>query len=134
MTEPLASFSLVIRTSKKHKARKRLKVFVWKNVKDLRQAAKQLDTSWNWNNAAGCYLATRGKNQFGQIHLWQKLMGAGYWAHELHHFMMDYASDTEPQDYAFDRAANERMAFLAGELTAQFWIEFYKRFDVKEGL
>ena len=132
MGEPLASFDLTITTSKGHKSRKKLKVFVWKHLKDLRQAAKDLDKSWNWNNAAGCYLATRGKNQFGQIHLWRKLMGAGYWAHELHHFMMDYATDTEAQDYVFDRKDNERMAFLAGELTGQFWTEFYKTFDVKQ--
>jgi hypothetical protein len=129
--KPLAVFALPIRTSKQHRARKRLHVFIWKHVKDLRQAAKALDTSWNWNNAAGCYLATRGNNQFGQIHLWQKLMGAGYFAHELHHFMLDYSSETESADYVFDRQANERMAWLAGELTAQFWTKFYERFEVK---
>jgi hypothetical protein len=61
--------------------------------------------------------------------LWIKLMGAGYFAHELQHFMADYVSETEPLDYVFDRPANERVAFLAGELTNQFWVEFYKKFE-----
>jgi len=128
--EPLASLTLAIRTHKKHRGRKKLEVFIWKHLKDLRKAAKDITGQSGWSNTAGCYIATRAENKFGQIHLWQKLMGAGYWAHEMQHFINDYSEETEK--YPLDQVANERIAFLAGDLTAQFWLEFYKRFQVKE--
>ena len=130
MPEPLLSLKLIIRTSLKHRSRKKLHVFIWKNVTDLRAAAKQRAGYGGWGDCAGCYLAVRAKLQFGEIHLWNKLMGAGFWAHEMQHFMNDYSEETE--HYPLDPKANERMAFLAGDLTAQFWVKFYERFDVKD--
>lgn len=131
--DALAEFALSIRTSPKHKGRARLKVFVWKNLKDLRRAAKASSTqsARYWKNALGAYVGTRGPRQFGEIHLWEKMIGAGYFAHELQHFMEDYRTATE-QKY-LDNEANERMAWLAGELTGEFWTKFYERFDVQPG-
>jgi len=67
--------------------------------------------------------------QFGEIHLWEKLIGAGYFAHELQHFVNHYSQETE--NYPLDFEANERMAWLVGELTAQFWTKFYKKFEIQ---
>jgi hypothetical protein len=133
MNKPLAEFSLEIRTSKDHKSRKRLKVFIWKHLKDLRHAAKESSTRTThyWKQAAGAYVGVVKPRQFGEIHLWQKLIGAGYFAHELQHFMEHYRFLTE--DPMLDDTANERMAWLAGELTAQYWVEFYKTFEVQPG-
>ncbi len=66
--------------------------------------------------------------QWGEIQLWEKLMGAGYFAHELQHFMDDYSGEVET--HPLSREADERLAFLAGDLTAQFWTKFYERFEL----
>jgi hypothetical protein len=130
--KPLAVISLTIRTRKGQRGRKKLEVFIWKHLKDLRQAAKEVTGHGGWKDTAGCYIALRAPGRFGQIHLCQKWMGAGYWAHEQQHFMYDYSEETEV--YPLDQKANERMAFLAGDLTAQFWIRFYECFEVKPGM
>lgn len=128
MTDPLATIALTIRTRPNQRGRRKLRVYIWKTKKELRAAAKEMDASVNWSDASGCYIATR-VSSFGQIHLWKKLIGAGYWAHELQHFMNDYSEETE--NYPLDHDANERMAWLAGELTKEFWIK-YGKFEVKQ--
>lgn len=131
--KPLAVFSLPIRTSQEHRSRKKLTVYVWKHLKDLRQAAKQSSTrsAHYWKNALGAYVGAVKPRRFGEIHLWIEMIGAGYWAHELQHFMENYRFCTEK--HPLDDAANERMAWLAGELTAEFWTKFYEKFEVKPG-
>lgn len=54
-------------------------------------------------------------------------MSAGFWAHEMQHFLNDYAETTE--HLPLDQKADERIAFLAGDLTDQFWTKFYERFE-----
>jgi hypothetical protein len=132
-SSPLAVFALPIRTSRKHRGRKKLTVYIWQNLRDLRRAAQKSSTlpaRW-WKTAAGAYVGVVTKTQFGEIHLWQKLIGAGYFAHELQHFMEDYRTATEGIK-PLDDEANERMAWLAGELTAEFWTKFYEKFEVKQ--
>ncbi len=127
---PLAEFKLTIRTHNKQRGRKKLHVFIWKHKKDLRAAASahsDESLSW-WNTAAGAYVGYQAPKRFGEIHLWQKLIGAGYFAHELQHFMNHYM---ETESYPLDFEANERMAWLAGDLTMQFWTKFYERFEIK---
>ena len=131
MSDPLTSFPLRISTREGHRSRKRLHVHIWKNLKDLRRAAKASSTksARYWKNALGAYVGVRKGNQFGEIHLWINMLGAGYFAHELQHFMDDFETATEKQP--LDNEANERMAWLAGELTAEFWTKFYERFEMK---
>lgn len=140
--KPLAEFSLTITTGKHHRGRKKLRVVIWKHLKDLRTAAhaSSLQSVRYWKRAAGAYVGAQrfrpeGNRmvcrQFGEIHLWEKLIGAGYFAHELQHFMLHYAEETET--LPLDPEANERMAWLAGELTNQFWTKFYERFEVQPG-
>jgi hypothetical protein len=134
MTKPLAVFSLSICTSPDHRGRKKLRVYVWEHLKDLRRAAKESSTSsaHYWKNALGAYVGIRGPRQFGEIHLWRKFIGAGYFAHELQHFMENYRFLTE--DAWLDDEANERMAYLAGDLTKRFYTRFYKMFDAENNL
>jgi hypothetical protein len=108
---------------------RQLRVVLWDHLKDLRATARELSGYGGWRSCAGCYLATRAPREFGQIHLWKKILGGGYFAHELQHFLADYSMETE--SYPLDTDANERMAFLAGDLTMQFWNQFYDRFDGK---
>jgi len=128
----LAEFTLTIRTSKQHRGRKKLKVFIWKHKKDLRAAAHEhsVESAHFWKQAAGAYVGYLKAGQFGEIHLWEKLIGAGYFAHELQHFINHYLQETEKHPLDFE--ANERMAWLAGELTAEFWTKFYKKFKVEQ--
>src|SRR5689334_12414394 len=132
MTDPLASIVLTIRTRPHMHGRKKLHVYIWRTKTELRTAAKahSSESAHWWKTAAGGYVGARIEKQFGEIHLWQKLIGAGYWAHELQHFMADYTEATESTP--LDHEANERMAWLAGDLTAQFWTKFFERFEVKQ--
>ena len=127
----LAEYWLTIRTSSEHKARKKLRVVIWNHVGELRRAAKEHsdETAYFRKDAAGAYVGCRSQRQFGEIHLWTKWIGAGYFAHELQHFMEDYAAATEK--FPLDADANERMAHLAGVLTAEFWTLFYKNFEIQ---
>jgi hypothetical protein len=131
MTEPIASIVLAIRIRPHQRGRKKLRVFIWKHKKDLRVAAHEhsVESAHFWRTAAGAYVGYMESPQFGEIHLWQKLIGGGYFAHELQHFMNHYSQETE--NYPLDFEANERMAWLAGDLTNQFWTKFYKRFEVQ---
>jgi hypothetical protein len=127
MREPLAVFLLPIGLSSK-----KLRVVIWEYLKDLRGAAKETsgDSASYWRRAAGAYIATRGPRRFGEIHLWNKIIGAGYFAHELQHFMIDYIEWTE--SFPLNMESNERAALLAEDLTAVFWTRYYKRFPEKE--
>lgn len=122
--EPLVVFRLNISTKRSHRAARVLRVVIWEQVGDLRKNAKQHDRSLNWSDAAGCYLSLHGNLVFGEIHLWKKLIDRGYFAHELQHFINDYAMETEQFPLDFD--ANERMAYLAGESTKDFWNKYYE--------
>ncbi len=132
--KPITVFSLTIRTGRNHRSHRKLHVVLWRHLKDLRAAAKKSShrSAYYWKHAAGAYCGIQvyrnGRlRQFGEIHLWEKLMGAGYFTHELQHFMIDYSEGTE--SYPLDPEASERMSFLAGDLAAQFWTKFYERFD-----
>lgn len=128
--KPLAEYSLTIRTSWEHRARKKLRVVIWERLRDLRAAAKEHseETARFWDEAAGAYVGFRSPGQFGEIHLYAKLLGAGYVAHEIQHFTMDYFLETETLPLTGE--ANERIAFLAGDITNQFWTKFYEDFEI----
>ncbi len=129
--KPLAVFPLAIRTRHEQRARKQLHVYVWEYVRDLRAAAQKASTRsvYYWRNAAGAYngilvYSRSGRLiQFGRVHLWQKMIGGGYVEHEFQHFLHHYTEATE--HWPLDPDADERIAYLAGDLTAQFWSQFY---------
>ena len=95
-------------------------VFVWRDVRGLRR-----NTAFE-GDYVGAYVAypmrKKRSGLFGEIHLVQGRIGAGYVAHEIQHFVYDWQW-TQPQS----RNLNERCALLAGNVTRQFWKRWYAR-------
>lgn len=81
----------------------------------------------------GCYIGIPGRKQsglFGEIHLVRDMIGAGYVAHEITHFVYDYLF------FSIDKFAtidSERFAKITGDVTNRFWTEFYNRYEEKSG-
>ena len=96
-------------------------VFIWGTVEALRE-----NTRFEVPDHVGAYVGYRGRKKkglFGEIHLIPDMIGVGYVAHEIGHFIYDwYLSD---ENYA-DPDINEKMAWLTGEITSAFWTEYYK--------
>ena len=101
-------------------------------LKDLRQYVKKRSSEKPsfWNRAAGAYVALDKGKHFGLICLWDEIVGAGYFAHELQHFILDYMARRIDVN---DTEANEHLAWMAGDMTAQFWTEYYKLHPEKNG-
>ena len=62
-------------------------------------------------------------NKFGEIHLVKGEFGAGIFAHELQHFILDWI------DYygcEFKRDQIEDICLIVGNMTAKFWTWFYE--------
>jgi hypothetical protein len=94
----------------------RVQVSIFDNLGQLRKSVEGVFV----DNAitAGYYHACRSR-YFGRIGLWRDIMGAGYFAHELQHFIHDYMLDREETN-------NEKIAWMAGDLTSQFWTKWYE--------
>ena len=109
-------FVLTARTSRYAKKKKLIQVVIFDNLKELRKSVKGVfvDNS----DTAGYYYACRGRF-FGRIGLWKEIVGAGYFAHELQHFIHDYMLGTGVVD-------NEKLAWMSGDLTGQFWTRWYE--------
>lgn len=99
-----------------------LHVFVWKSEHGLRD-----NTCFpNRRNVVGAYVAypyrVKRSGLFGEVHLVEGEIGAGYVAHELQHFIFDWSLTQ-----AMTSGLNERQARLAGEITRDFWNQYTKR-------
>jgi len=90
-------------------------VYIWKSVKALRK-----NTHFSHNNQVGAYVFFPYRKPrsglFGEIHLLKRLIGAGYVAHEIQHFLYDWLTEQ-----THDKGLNERLALLAGNITKEFW-------------
>lgn len=124
---------LKILHSADNKSRGNVDVFLFKTVRELRRAAKDISKKGGWNKCAGAYIGLEKGKQFGVILLWDKLIGAGYFAHELQHFIVDYTYRNKLMDQlAKENTENklsrtsEIIAWMCGEMTCQFWTEYYK--------
>jgi len=97
--------------------RRYVDVYIWKSVRGLRR-----NTYFRHGDYLGAYVAnpyrTR-RGMFGELHLVKRMIGAGYVAHEVQHFLYDWLLEQ-----AQNGRTNERMAKLAGEITRRFWNEF----------
>ena len=69
-------------------------------------------------------------NKFGEIHLVNSTFGAGLWAHELQHFILDWM-DFNNTKYVEDEL--EEICLITGDMTNKFWNWFYDNFEAKEG-
>ena len=63
--------------------------------------------------------------KYGEIHMELGNIGGGIFAHELQHFVLDYI-DTYELDFAGED--NERICLLVGNMTADFWSQFYEMY------
>lgn len=64
----------------------------------------------------------------GEINLVVNRFGAGIFAHELQHFLQSWYINTNMDLLGADW---EPAAYLAGDLTRDFWVWFYKHFENK---
>ncbi|MCP5017328.1 MAG: hypothetical protein GY938_18975 [Ketobacter sp.] len=67
---------------------------------------------------------------FGEIHLTDNDFDAGWFAHELQHFILDFI-DRFKLDFA-DKD-NEVICTIVGEMTTAFWGRFYELYEEDEG-
>lgn len=95
-----------------------LQVYVWKSLRGLHR-----NTNFKGSGYVGAYVAypyRKSRGLFGEMHLVKKWVGAGYVAHELQHFFYDWLMEQSRNE-----ETNERQALMAGEITKQFWSEYY---------
>lgn len=95
-----------------------VQAFCWRSVRGLK---RNTNFSSDYVGAYVAYPARRKTGLFGEIHLVRNRIGAGYVAHEIQHFLYDWLL-TQPQN----RNTNERLALLAGNITREFWVRYYK--------
>ena len=119
-----------VRYGYRGKTRCVINVLFFSRLKDLRKYARKHSTekSRDLSEAAGCYVGLESKKYFGLICLWEEIVGAGYFAHELQHFVFDYIA-REMSDNLSD--VNEKLAWMVGDMTAQFWAKYYKLYPEK---
>jgi len=101
-----------------------LNVYVWKSTIGLYR-----NTKFRKNDHTGAYVGyphPRKKGLFGEIHLIRESISSGYVAHEIQHFINDYACYFGLSLFK----SNEKIAYLTSDTVNAFWIEFYERYDV----
>ena len=110
-------FVLNVKPSRSSRRTYRVQVVIYDRLEDLRRSVNGVfvDNS----DTAGYYHACRGRD-FGRIGLWKELVGAGYLAHEIQHFIYDCMMDGETN--------NEKLAWMAGDLTSKFWTKWYEMY------
>lgn len=98
-----------------------IQFFIYENRKKLQQGICGL---LNTDGAAG-YFTTNpldGNYIDAEIHLDISMIGAGYVAHEIQHFVQWWIYKNNLKAMAED---NEKICMITGEITALFWDRFY---------
>ena len=118
--------------------RHKVAVFIWPTLKALRAAWRARGTGEDGRHTYAFFHSPRltisvmttncrgVKNKtVGEIHLAAKHFGAGVFAHELQHFTQSWidAKGLEPHGKDW-----ERVAYLNGNMTTEFWKKYYKRY------
>jgi len=107
-----------------------LDVYIWKNRQGLMDNVRH-----NGCGFIGCYMALperKKKGLFGEIHLILGEIGAGYVAHELQHFILDFCAEFVP---VINKRRQEKVAYAMSNMTTLFWRNFYEKYEVeKNGL
>ena len=88
----------------------------------------------------GCYLGKVWKfrdnelvnRKLGEIHLVNGEFGAGVFAHELQHFLVDWIKAMK-WTRGLLKKYWEDIAYMAGDLTTEFWNNFYENFEEAPG-
>jgi hypothetical protein len=100
-----------------------LDIYIWNSTEGLLN-----NTRFKNRDYLGAYVSCwNGKKTglFGEVHLVKDIIGGGYVAHELQHFIYDYMLWCPTN---FSDRLNEKLAKLLGEITNLFWREFYDRY------
>ena len=114
-----------------------LRFYIYKNNKKLlKGATDRMFAEDGFLDSAGYFFAHYSEKVqfpfafpkqviFAEIHLEKKMMGAGYFTHELTHFLEAWMS-TRPEDMEAEYAPT-----LMGRLTTNFWDWYYDNVDNK---
>lgn len=98
--------------------------YVWRTVRGLKR-----NTSFSGDDYVGAYVAYPYRKPrsglFGEVHLVKSRIGAGYVAHEIQHFIYDWLMEQKQST-----SLNERTALLAGDVTRDFWSQYYEKGNV----
>ncbi len=107
-------------------------VYIWKtkaamydNVADASEdyLARYIGLPYRVNVQTGIPVL---KPKFAEIHIITSDIGAGVFAHELQHLVLDWIA-VNGLDYAGEH--NEKICYITQEMTALFWIKFYDHFE-----
>lgn len=120
-----------------------LKCYVWDTVEAMRAYLETKREKDRWHNTEACYLGfdwiqevekgkeiELGTKKLGELHFHIENMGAGIVAHEIQHFLTAWVVNMEWLGNLLD-GKWEPIAKMAGELTRQFWNEFYEVFETE---
>lgn len=102
--------------------------FIYENRKNLKCAISKYD---NVNGAAGYFTINPFDGNFidAEIHLDISMIGAGYVAHEIQHFVQWWIWRNKLDPMGKD---NENICHIVGEITARFWDKFYELYKEKK--
>ena len=103
-----------------------LDVYIWKSEAGLHANTRFCNQDYS-GAYVGCYDRKKRSGLFGEVHLVISEIGAGYVAHELMHFMLDWM--TNAAGVPETSCQNERVCFLMSDLTSLFWTLFYERYE-----
>ena len=110
--------------------------YVWDTLDDMKDFVGHKQPSWDRDYFA-CYLGNTWTytnesklktRKLGELHFVNGEFGAGIFAHELQHFLVDWICKMGWKKSIFDKHW-EDIAHLAGRLTTAFWNEYYERFE-----
>ena len=117
-----------------------LTCYVWDGFGEMRAYLVGKEPDF-WGDTVACYLGCGWRftgdgdlisRKLGELHFVNGEFGAGIFAHELQHFLTNWVVLLEwEKDLLKERF--EEIAYLAGDLTREFWECFYKRFAVEPG-
>lgn len=100
-----------------------VRFYVYKNSEDLRKANHVEEEKKGYTTEGLFHCGKYTKNS--KIHLSMPMMGAGYVAHEIQHFICYWIAcnglDIIGKHF-------EKIAWVTGEITSEYWKWFYKNF------
>jgi hypothetical protein len=115
-----------------------LRVFVWENAESMQQAFNRhkymaMEPDYCGRCIGAVWQIKDGKRRcppkFGELHLVRDIVGGGYVAHEIQH-LVNYWSEFKNWKRIKD---DERIAAFAGNITMDFWDNFYERYNSRYG-
>ena len=110
--------------------------YIWETLEDMHNFVATQHPDWNRDYSA-CYLGNAWEfnngielktRKLAELHFANGEFGAGIFAHELQHFLVDWIKKMGWSRGLYKKYW-EDIAHLAGHLTSEFWTEYYERYD-----